>query len=320
MVKAEIKAEQNGQTNRQRVKFTAAISGLWQLREEWSHLILLMSDSHLLFQNGRSSRLLFPHDPLLLQLWAPEALDAVGGRSQLTLLQVKLSPQNLILPLHLPELGLHLQQLATTAPHGLPEQSRGHPLVVVGVQHGEGAQVTVRQKVSMRQPHWSNIGAAAHGCDATPVHGPAGGATQSHGSLWVGGSGAHALVVTQVHGPWSSIGSVEWLDVLHGEGLAPCTTPAPTVCPSMAQSGGPWKARGPYRAALYMTYSSGTAVHVPWFRGVATRGSFNRGVLKWDCSDFFQPNMDDLFHVWMGGLGHINVRSEETGEKHLSDI
>lgn len=124
----------------------------------------------------------------------------------------------------------------------------------------------------MRQAHWGDVGTAAHGSDTPPVHGSAG-ATQSHGAFWVSGSGAHCLVVTQVHRPWSSIGSVEGLDVLHGQRLAPRTTPTPTVCPSVAQSGGPWKAWGSYRATLYMTYSSGTAVHVPWFCDVATRRS-----------------------------------------------
>ena len=221
-----------------------------------------MSDSHLFFQDGRAGCLLLPHYPLFLQFRTPETLDAVGGRSQLTVFQVKLPPQHLILPLHLPELGLHLQHLPPAAPHRLPQQSGGHPLVVVGVQHGEGAQVTVRQKVSVRQPHRSDVGAAAHGGDAAPVHGPVGGSTQGHSSSWVGGSGAHALVVAQVHGPRSSVGSVEGLDVLHGQRLAPPTAPTPTVCPSMAQSGGPWQARGAYGAAFYMAYSSGTAVHV----------------------------------------------------------
>ena len=113
-----------------------------------------MSHPHLLLQDGRPRGLLLPHDPLLLELGTPEALDAVGGGAQLTVLQVKLSAQQLVLPLHVPELGLHLQQLAPTAPHRLPQQGGRHPLVVVVVvQHGEGAQVTVRQKVSVGQPH-----------------------------------------------------------------------------------------------------------------------------------------------------------------------
>lgn len=231
--------------------------------ESWSHLVLLMGDSHLLFQDGRASRLFFPHDPLLLQLRTPEAFDAVCGRSQLTVLEVELPAQQIILPLHVPELDLHLQQLPAAAPHRLPQECRGHPLVVVVVvQHGEGAQVTVGQKVTVGQSHGSDVRAAAHGRDAAPVHGPAGGATQSHGAFRVGGSGAHALVVAEIHGARSGIGSVERLDVLHGERLPPPATPAPAVGPPMAQSGGPWQARGACGAALYVAYSSGTAVHV----------------------------------------------------------
>lgn len=158
-----------------------------------------MGDPHLLFQDGCASCLLLSHDSLLLQLGAPKALDAVCGGAQLTVLQVQLSPQQLVLPLHIPELGLHLQELPPAPPHRLPQQDGGHPLVV---QHGEGAQVAVGQQVSvMRQPHGGDVGAAAHGCDAAPVHGPAGGATQCHSALWVGGSGAHGFVVAQVHGP-----------------------------------------------------------------------------------------------------------------------
>lgn len=114
--------------------------------ERGPHLVLLMSDPHLLFEDGCASCLLLSHYSLLLQLRTPEALDAVCGGSQLTVLQVELSAQQLVLPLHIPELGLHLQELPSAPPHRLPEQDRGHPLVV---QHREGAQVAVRQEVSM---------------------------------------------------------------------------------------------------------------------------------------------------------------------------
>lgn len=217
-----------------------------------------MSDPHLLFEDGCASCLLLSHYPLLLQLRTPEALDAVCGGAELTVLQVELSAQQLVLPLHIPELGLHFQELPAAPPHRLPQEDGGHPLVV---QHGEGAQVTVRQQVGMmRQPHGSDVGTAAHGCDAAPVHGPAGPA-ERHGAFRVGSSGAHGLVIAQVHGPGCRVGSIERLDVFHGERLT-AATPTPTVGPPMAQSGGPRQARGPRGAALYVAYSSGTAVHV----------------------------------------------------------
>ena len=80
-------------------------------------------------------------------------------------------------------------------------------------------------------------------------------------------------MVAQVHGPRGGVGRIEGLDVLHGERLAPRTTPAPAVGPPVAQSGGPGQARGPCGAALYMAYCPGTAVHVLGKVDVATRGS-----------------------------------------------
>lgn len=276
-----------------------------------SHLVLLMSDPHLFFKDGCTSSFFFPHYPFLFQLRTPETLDAVRRGSQLTVFQVELSTQHLILPLHLPELGLHLQQLPPTSPHRLPQQGGGHPLVVMVVQHGDRAQVTVRQQVSMRQPHWSNIGTAAHGCNSAPVHGSVSGPTQSHSASWVGGSGAHTFMVAQVHGPWSGIGSIEGLDVLHGERLSPRTTPAPTVCPSMAKPGGPWQARGPYGAALYMANSSGTAVHVLRFSGAAAKESLGGA-----CPNETAPPRGTTYFI-SEEVEHIKVRSGER-EQHRS--
>ncbi|TNN84314.1 hypothetical protein EYF80_005307 [Liparis tanakae] len=72
---------------------------------------------------------------LLLTASLISVMDELANSSLLNLQsnQVKLTAQQLILPLHVPELDLHLQYLPTTSPHRLPQQRRGHPLVVVVV-------------------------------------------------------------------------------------------------------------------------------------------------------------------------------------------
>lgn len=200
----------------------------------FSYLVLILHDSILLLPHADLRRLVLTKRSLLLQLRAPEGLNGVHGGAELAFLHIHLLPQKLVLPEHLLELGLQIHDGVVPR---LPQRMRHG-----GSQRGRHVMVSEGDGVGGHGPRATggDVRAASHHGRADAVRHPSTRAAQRHCALRQVRAGRHHLVVAQVHGARRGVGSIERLDVLHGEGFAPRTHSCPVascaVGPAVAQT------------------------------------------------------------------------------------
>lgn len=225
-----------------------------------TNLVFFLQNSILLLPNGDLGSFILPQSSLLFQLGTPEGLDAVHGRAELALLHLHVLAQQIVLAEHLLELRLQVHDGVVA---GLAQRV-GH-----GGGHAHGRQVVLSEGDAVAgHAAAGDVGAAAHGRHPHAVREPPPGAAQGHGAL--GGVGAHVFVLAEVHGAGGGVGSVQGLDVLHGQGLAAgagggaARAAARAVGAPVAQAGRARQARGAaraLRAGLGLAHGAGAAVH-----------------------------------------------------------
>lgn len=88
---------------KQKIRHQTIYSICIQNVKAMTHLCFILNDTVLLLPHGDLGNLILPERSLFLQLWAPEGLDGVHGGTQLTLLNLHVTPQDLILTQHLRE-------------------------------------------------------------------------------------------------------------------------------------------------------------------------------------------------------------------------